>query len=80
MAPYIHDTLDDILPEAALIAGEFHDLGNAFDSYISGVWTHTLVGPDPGAVGRKNRSQRAAALGTQLGGHLSKNGMPLLIP
>lgn len=80
MAPYIHDTLDDILPAAAGLAEEFYDLGNAFDSYIADVWTPTLVGPDPGAGGRKNRSQSLAALGTQLGGHLSKNGMGLLVP
>ena len=80
MAPYVHDALDDILPEAACIAAEFGDLTNSFDQYIATEWTDTLVGPDPGAIGRKNRSQRAAALGSQLGGHLSKNGMTLMVP
>ena len=80
MAPYVHDALDDILPEAACIAADFGDLTNSFDQYIATEWTDTLVGPDPGAIGRKNRSQRAAALGSQLGGHLSKNGMTLMVP
>ena len=79
MAPYKHDVLDDILPEAASIAESFSDLTYDVDEYIQGKWNSTLVGPDPGAGGRKNRSQRAAALGTQLGGHLSRNGLSLLI-
>ena len=60
--PYIHDVLDDILPRAQELSVEFQDLTQE--------WVQSLDGPrkqsqgaDPMASGRKNRAQRAAAMG-----------------
>ena len=61
------------------LAHEFRDLTCEFDEYLPEEWTNKLVGADPGAGGRKNRSERAAAIGLQQGTHLSKNGLSLLI-
>ena len=43
-------------------------------------WEDKLIGPDPCATGKQNRTQRAASLDNQLGTNLSKNALPMLIP
>ena len=43
-------------------------------------WESKLIGPDPCATGKQNRTQRAASLDNQLGTHLSQNGLPMFIP
>ena len=78
--PMYPDILDDLFTPALELAQEFKDLTIDFDNFMGTSWTHTLVGPDPGAAGRQNRSQRAAGLGNQAGTHLSEQGMPMLIP
>ena len=79
-APYHPDILDDILPRAQSIAAEFQDLTCKFDQFLPEEWNMKLVGADPAAGGRKNRSERAAAVGIQQGTHLSRNGLEMLIP
>ena len=79
-APYHPDILDDILPHAQSIAAEFQDLTCELDQLLPEEWNMKLVGADPGAGGRKNRSERAAAVGIQQGTHLSRNGLEMLIP
>ena len=74
------DILDDLLEPAYALACEFQDLTQEFDTYKGPEWQNSLIGPDPGASGRQSRTQRAASLGTQLGTHLSKNGLDMLIP
>ena len=74
------DILDDLFTPALELAQEFKDLTVEVDNFMGTSWTNTLIGPDPGAAGRQNRSQRAAGLGNQAGTHLSKQGMPMLIP
>ena len=74
-APYRHDCLDDLLAPIGQISSKYTDLACEFDKYIPSEWTSKLVGPDPGAGGRKNRSQRQAATGMQAGTHMSKNGL-----
>ena len=78
--PMYPDILDDLFTPALELAHEFKDLTVDFDNFMGISWTNTFVGPDPGAAGRQNRSQRAAGLGIQVGTHLSKQGMPMLIP
>ena len=51
-----------------------------FDAYLAPHWHGDLVGPDPGAGGKKNRTQRTAAMGVQKNTHLSRDGLQLLIP
>ena len=79
-APYHPDILDDICPLAQKIAEEFQDLTEEFDLFLPKEWSRKLVGAEPGAGGRKNRSERAAAVGIQQGTHLSRNGLEMLIP
>ena len=79
-APYHPDILDDILPQAQRMAEEFQDQTEEFDLFLPKEWSRKLVGADPGAGGRKNRSERAAAVGIQQGTHLSRNGLEMLIP
>ena len=79
-APYHPEILDDILPHAQRIAAEFQDLTGEFDQFLPQEWSMKLVGADPGAGGRKNRSERAAAVGIQQGTHLSRNGLEIFIP
>ena len=76
-APYHHDCLDDLLTPIRDVSSKYSDLCCEFDEYIPSERTTKLVGPDPGAGGRKNRSQRAAATGMQAGTHISKNGLSL---
>ena len=77
--PMRHDILDDLLPAVAAKSQMYRDLTAAFDNFLPQEWTGKLVGPDPGAGGRKNRAQRSAALGLQTGSHLSRNGLNLLV-
>ena len=35
LAPYKHDTLDDLLPEAALLAQEFQSIASRFDNFMA---------------------------------------------
>ncbi len=77
--PHCHDVADDLLVEAESLAAPFTDLTRAFDAFWGGDAT-ALVGADPGAMGRKNRAQRAAAGGRQLATHIGKNGLSLMIP
>ena len=72
--PYFHDVADDLLVEAELLASPFADLTRAFDTFWGGP-PGALVGADPGAMGRKNRAQRAAAGGRQLATHIGKNDL-----
>ncbi len=67
--PYFHDVADDLLVEAEAIAAPFADLTCAFDAFWGGE-AGALVEADPGAMGRKNRAQRAAAGGRQLATHI----------
>ena len=78
--PYRHDVLDDLLPAVACECQGFADLTCDFEDFLPQEWSDCLVGPDPGAGGRKNRAQRSAALGLQIGSHLSRNGLNLLVP
>ncbi len=77
--PYFHEVADDLLVEAESLAEPFADLTSAFDAYWGGD-PAALVGADPGAMGRKNRAQRAAAGGRQLATHIGKKGLSLMIP
>ena len=43
-------------------------------------WQDRLIGLDPAATGKQNRTQRATSLDNQLGTHLSKNGLDMVIP
>ena len=61
--PYRHDVLDDIFTEASFIAANYKYLATEFDDYVEPHWHGGLVGPDPGAGGKKNRTQRIAAIG-----------------
>ena len=79
-APYYPDVLDHIFPLAMDLASEFSDSISDFDSCMGPNSEKSLVGPDPSARGRLNRSQRAASLGTQQGTHVSNNGLAMLIP
>ena len=79
-APMHADILDDLLEPAYALAQEFQDLTWEFDDYMGTKWKSKLIGPDPDATGKQNRTQRAASLDNQLGTHLSKNGLPMLIP
>ena len=79
-APYRHDVLDDVFTEASLIANSYRDLVTEFEDYVEPYWHGDLVGPDPGAGGRKNRTQRLAAIGVYQNTHLSRDGLQLLIP
>ena len=79
-APYHHDCLDDLIPLVHETARDFHDLTSDFLNLLPKDWAPGPIGPDPGAGGRRNRSQRSAATGLQMGSHLSRNGLPLLIP
>ena len=78
-APYRHDVIDDIFTEPSFVAANYEDLVTEFDDYIEPHWHGGLVGPDPGAGGKKNRTQRTAAIGVQKNTHLSR-GLQLLIP
>ena len=64
-APYRHDVLDDIFTEAFLIAANYSGLAAGFDDYVEPHWHGGLVGPDPGAGGKKHRTQKIAAIGVQ---------------
>ena len=77
-APYCHDVLDDVFTEASFIANCYKDLVSEFEDYIAPHWHGDLV--SPGAGGRQNRTQRAAAIGVQQNTHLSRDGLQLLIP
>ena len=66
--------------EASFIANCYGDLVSKFEDYIAPHWHGDLVGPDPGAGGTRNRTQRAAAIGVQQNTHLSRDGLQLLIP
>ena len=77
--PYFHDVADDLLVNVADLAVPYADLTGAFDGFWGGS-AGELVGADPGAMGRKNRAQRAAAGGWQLATHIGKNGLSLMIP
>ena len=79
-APYRHDVLDDIFTEASFIAANDKDMVSEFDAYLAPHWYGDLVGPDPGAGGKKNRTQRTAAIWVQKNTHLSRDGLQLLIP
>ena len=79
-APYRHDVLDDVFAEASFIASSYRDLVTEFDDHVEPHRHGGLVGPDPGAVGKKSRSQRTAAIGVQQNTHLSRDGLQLLIP
>ena len=79
-APFHPDVLDDLWPKCVELATEFSDLGEDFDLFLPQCWKGCLVGADPGAGGRKNRSERAASMGLQQGTHLSRNGLQMLIP
>ena len=79
-APYRHDVLDDIFTEASLIAANYRGRAAEFDDYVEPHWLGGLVGPDHGAGGKKNRTQRTAAIGVQQNTHLSRDGPQLLIP
>ena len=61
-APFHPDVLDDLWPQFGELAEEFKDLTEEFDAWLPEEWSGKLVGPDPGAGGRKNRSERAAML------------------
>ena len=74
------DTLDDLLEPAQALARESKDLTQEFDLYMGPSWQDKLIGPDPRATVKQNRTQRAASLDNQLGTHLSKNGMDMFIP
>ena len=78
-APYRHDVLDDIFAEASFLAEGYKDLVSEFDSFLQPHWGGDLVGADPGAGGKKNRTQRTAAVGVQKNTHLSRDGLQLLI-
>ena len=71
-APYRHDVLDDIFAEASFLAKSYEDMVSEFDAYLAPHWYGDLVGPDPGAGGKKNRTQRTAAIGVQKNTHLSR--------
>ena len=58
-----HDVLDDIFTEASFVATNYRDVVSEFDVYLEPHWHGGLVGPDPGAGGKKNRTQRTAAIG-----------------
>ena len=79
-APFHHDCLDDLLEPIHKISSDYSFLVEDFDASLPLGWSDQLIGPDPGAVGRRNRSQRAAAVGSQLGTQMSRNGLPMLIP
>ena len=79
-APLHADTLDDLPEPAQALAQEFQDLTQEFDLYMGPSWQDTLIGPDPAATGKQNRTQRAASLDNQLGTQLSRNGLDMLIP
>ena len=79
-APYRHDMLDDLFAEASFLAKGYADLVSEFDAYLAPHWHGDLVGPDPGAGGKKNRTQRTAAIGVQNNTHFSRDGLQLLIP
>ena len=64
-APYRHDVLDDIFTEASFVAAKYGDLASELNDYIEPHWHGGLVGPDPGAGGKKNRTQRTAAIGSR---------------
>ena len=78
-APYRHDVLDDIFTEASFLARNYRDLVSEFNTFLAPHWGGYLVGPDPGAGGKKNRTQRTAAVGVQKNTHLSRDGLQLLI-
>ena len=78
-APLHPDILDDLLEPAQAFAREFKDLTQEFDLYMAPSWQYRLIGPDPGATGKQNRTQRAASLDNQLGTHLSTSCMDMLI-
>jgi hypothetical protein len=79
-APYRHDVLDDIFTAASFIAANYKDMVSEFDAYLAPHCHGDLVGPDPEAGGKKNRTQRTAAIGVQKNTHLSRDGLQLLIP
>lgn len=79
-APYHHDVRDDLLPSIQKTAADFSDFTAEFHESLPKDWSGKLIGPDPGAGGRKNRAQRAAGPGLQQGSHLSRNGLSLLSP
>ena len=62
------------------MAANYRDMVSEFDDYLEPHWHGGLVGPDPGAGGKKNRTQRTAAIGVQKNTHLSRDGLQLLIP
>ena len=64
---YFHDILDDVLEPIQKISSKYGNLTCEFEEYIPSDWTDRLIGPDPGARGRRNRAQRAAALANQTG-------------
>lgn len=72
--------LDDIFAEASFLAKGYTDMVSEFDAYLAPNWHGDLVGPDPGAGGKKNRTQRTAAIGVQKNTHLSRDGLQRLIP
>ena len=76
--PYIHDVLDDILPIAEELSNDFQDLTKEWAQSLDKP-EEQCYGADPMASGRKIRAQRAAALGNQLGTHLSKNSLDCLV-
>ena len=78
--PIYPDVLDDLFTPALELAKEFQDLTADFDVFMGPSWIDKLIGPDPGAIGRQNQSQRSVGLGVQRGTHLSTQGMPMLIP
>ena len=52
------DILDDLFTPALELAKEFQDLTADFDDFMEPYWNNKFIEPDPGAIGRQNRSQR----------------------
>ena len=56
------DILHDLFAPVLKLEDKYQDPTEAFGSFTGPQWQNKLIGPDPGAVGRRNRSQRAAGL------------------
>ena len=78
--PYFHDVLDDVLVPISKCVDRYEELTCECAEYVLSGWSADMIGPDPGARGRRNTAQRAAALGNQTGTNRSKQRLETLIP